>query len=187
MFEDWLPLLLVNLSSGLLLLACGFLAGLTLRAEWHQLVSGFFLIGATLAIGGGLIVFTRPQPGILNTAWGIFFFSFGMLFLMAGWSLVLGWDSFPLGIPSILAGIVSALFGYRIISLGLTLSPIASGAGFIITGLVGIVIGLGLLNPDLKYVRRLRLLLLLLLVSAAILWLSLAFIYFWRFFVSLAD
>ncbi|MBI2850505.1 MAG: DUF981 family protein [Chloroflexi bacterium] len=187
MFKDWLPLLLVNLSSGLLILACGFLVGLTSRSEWRQLVSGFLLVGATLATGGGLIIFAWPLPGPLNIVWGVFFFSSGMLFLMAGLGLVFGWDSFPLGIPSILAGIVSILFGYRIIDLGLTLSPLAAGPGFITTGLVGILMGLGLIKPDLQNLKKLKITLLVLLVGSAILWLSLAFLDFWQFLIAFSD
>jgi putative membrane protein len=63
---------------------------------------------------------------------------FGVLFAGAALALWKGLNLLPLGFYALFAGLASVVIGVRFIDLGLSQTPILSGAGFILTGLGGI-------------------------------------------------
>ena len=138
MFIDYVTLMLINMTAGLVVLAAFLLWGLTAenRAPWAPV---FGITGLIAATCGFAMTFSAPLPEPFNMAFGEMSVLLGMLFLAASWSLAKGWPLLPLGIYAFFAGLAAVLLGIRIIDLDLTLKPALSGAGFILTGLSGIL------------------------------------------------
>lgn len=140
MFIDFLPLLLINMSAGLILLACyGFNDfGRSDKPHW---ASAFTIVGLIATIGGFYLIFKFPLPGPYNIAYGETSVLFGMLFLGGGWSVAKGWSLSPLAVYSIFAGAVAIVMGIAFIRLQLSQTPLLAGVGFILTGAAGVVWG----------------------------------------------
>jgi putative membrane protein len=113
------------------------------------------------------MTFTWPLPYPYNIAYGELSVMFGLLYLAATLSLAKGWPLMPTSIYAVVAGAVAILVGVRIIVLGLTNSPALSGAGFILTGSVGVLMPVLL---SLKKVTVIRFLGALLPLAAACIW-----------------
>ena len=77
----------------------------------------------------------------------------GVLFLGAAWALARGWSLIPLGVYAFFPGVAAVVIGVRIIHLSLTLTPLLSGAGFILTGSGGVFAGLALCKCRIKALR----------------------------------
>jgi putative membrane protein len=140
MFIDFLPLMLINMSAGLFLLACyGF--GDVGRVNRPQWAPPFAMTGLIATIGGFYIIFKFPLPGPFNIAFGETSVLLGSLFLGGAWSVWRGWSLSPIAIYALFAGSVAILIGAACIQMNLTRAPLLTGIGFILTGLAGVLFG----------------------------------------------
>jgi len=143
MFIDYLTLLMINMVAGTALLAYYVLKGVTAE-DSRPFAAGFLMVGLVAFLGGAHMVTTWPLPGSYNIGFGESTLLFGVVFLGAAWALAKGWDLMPVAIYAFFAGIDAVLVGWRIIDLGLTKHPLASGIGFLLAGLGGIAAAPGL-------------------------------------------
>jgi len=137
MFINYISLMLINLASGLALLAGYVYFGLG-KSNQKRWIPGFGVVGAIALVTGLNMTFTWPIPGSFNIAFGETNVLFGILFVGTSLTLAMGWELITLGIYGFFAGLVSLLIGFRIINLGLTQIPLLAGIGFILVGLGGI-------------------------------------------------
>ena len=137
MFIDFLTLMMINLVAGTALLAHFIWKGMD-QEDKRAYAVGFGMVGVIALITGFRMAFTWPLPGSYNIAFGESTVLFGIVFLGAAVSLALNWDLMPVAIYALFAGFEALLVGIRIISLGLTKEPLASGLGFIIAGIGGL-------------------------------------------------
>lgn len=137
MFIDYVTLMLINMTAGLLILGIFVLKALNddNQTSWSP---GFLIAGLIAIICGLHMAFTWPLPGSFNMAFGELSILFGVLFLGTSLATAKGWKLNALTYYAMIAGLVSVLIGFRMIDLGLSKMPAISGAGFILTGLGGI-------------------------------------------------
>jgi len=105
------------------------------------------------AVGGFAMTFTSPIPKPYSMAFGEMSVLLGVLFLGAAWALAQGWSLLPLGVYAFFSGLAAVLIGVRIIHLSLTLAPLMSGGGFILTGLGGVCAGVVLWRREVNALR----------------------------------
>jgi putative membrane protein len=174
-FIDYVSLMLINMAAGLVILAL-FISKDIDRENNQYWAPAFALPGIIAAVCGLAMVFSWPLPKPYNIAYGETSVMLGFLFLAAAWSIAKGWELFPLGIYAFFAGIAAVIIGLRISNLGLTLTPILSGVGFILTGSGGIFAEIIILNRHRKWLRIIGALVLL---AAAIIWALTAYLEYW--------
>jgi putative membrane protein len=163
---DYVTLLLINMVSALVVLAAFLWWGLG-REDTRYWAPVFGICGLVAAVGGFAMTFTSPIPKPYSMAYGEMSVLLGVLFLGTAWSLARGWSLLPLGVYAFFSGLAAGVIGIRIIHLSLTLAPLMSGGGFILTGLGGVCAGVVLWRRD---VNALRLLGGLVMLAAASLW-----------------
>ncbi|MFW6137722.1 MAG: DUF981 family protein [Spirochaetota bacterium] len=140
MFIDYLTIMLLNLGAGLVLLAFFvFRLNNMDNAEKRRWVPGFTITGFTGLVTGIHMIFTWPLPGSFNIAFGEMSVLFSILFLGAALALAKDYQLLSVTIYALFAGGAALVVGIRIINLGLTKEPAMSGAGFILTGIGGIL------------------------------------------------
>lgn len=137
MFIDYITLMLINMVSGLVLLAYYVYSGLD-HVQQKRWIPGFGITGAIALTTGLHMTFTWAVPGSFNIAFGETSLLFGALFIGAAISLAQNWELITLAIYSFFAGLVSIVVGARVINLGLTNQPLISGLGFLLTGFAGV-------------------------------------------------
>jgi len=166
MFIDFVTLMLVNMAAGLVVLAF-FVAFAVHKDDRRAWSSPFAITGLIASICGFVMTFTLPLPYPYNIAFGELSVMFGLLYLAAAMSLAKGWSLMPTAVYAVVAGTLAILVGIRIIVLGLTSNPALSGAGFILTGSIGVLMPLLLC---LRKVTLIRLVGALLPLGAAFIW-----------------
>jgi putative membrane protein len=180
MFINYISLMLINLASGLALLAGYVYFGLG-GSNQRRWIPGFGVVGAIALVTGLHMTLTWPIVGSFNIAFGETTVLFGILFVGTSLVLAMGWELLTLGIYGFFAGLVSLLIGFRFINLGLTQIPLLAGIGFILVGLGGIFSAPTLY---LKENRFLRIIGAIVLVVAALIF---AFIGLTAYWVHLAE
>jgi len=174
-FINYITLMLINMVAGLFLLAYYVYEGFDSKTQ-KQWIPGFGMTGAIALVTGLHMIFTWPVVGSFNIAYGELSVLFGIVFLGASISLAQGWDLLTVAIYAFFAGIAAILVGLRIINLGLTRQPLLSGVGFILTGLGGVCAAPALY---LRTNRSLRLVGVVVLVAAALIWLLTGLLAYW--------
>lgn len=174
-FIDYVTLMLVNMTAGLVILAC-FLWQDIAAADRKRWAPAFAIAGLVGTVCGFVMTFSWPLPEPYNIPYGEMSVLLGVLFLGAGWCLAKGWDLLPLSLYALPAGAAAVLLGIRMIDLQLTQQPLLSGVGFILTGLAGVFALPGLVFQNQLWLRRLGTLLLL--VAAAI-WAMTGYMAYW--------
>lgn len=149
---DYVPLLLTNMVSGLIVLALFLWRGLG-RAEAGHWAPAFGSAGLVATVAGSAMSFTWPIPRPFSEIYGETSVLLGVLFLGTAWALARGWSLVPLGIYASFAGIVAIVIGIRFIDLSLTPRAFLPGTGFILTGLGGVCAGVVLYRQDVKVFR----------------------------------
>jgi len=167
MFINYITLMLTNLAAGLALLAAYVYWGLDSKQQtlW---IPGFGVVGAIALVTGLHMIWTWPVPGVFNMAFGECSVLFGILFAGTSVALAQRWELFTLAVYGFFAGLAAIVYGIRIIDLGLTLKPVVSGLGFILSGLGGVCAAPML---SLKGNKGLRLIAAIILLIAALIWL----------------
>ena len=150
-FIDYVALLLVNMTAGFVALAFFLLAGLD--GERKRWATPFAMVGLVAFLCGLHMIFRWPLPGPYNSAFGETSVLLGVIYLGTALSLAKGWDLAPLAIYGILAALVPVVLGVCILNLNMTAKPALSGAGFILSGLGGILTALAFFAPTSKALR----------------------------------
>ncbi len=184
MFIDWVSLLLLNMVAGFCLLAGYVYTGIedSNQTRWAP---GFLIVGAVAVVFGGIIAVTWPLPGPYNPAYGEMSVLLGIIFLGAGVAMAKGWDLSIVAWYALFAGIAAVIIGVRILELKLTLKPLPSGVGFILSGLGGVFAA-----PTLLYLRgsrAWRALAAVILLAAAAIWATTAYAEYWINMKRLGD
>ena len=179
MFIDYVPVMLANMTAGLLILAMYLLFGKS--RSW---AAGFAMAGLVAFLAGLHMIFTWPLPGAYNIAFGGPSVLFGTLFLGAALAIARNWPLTPVGIYAMIAGAVAVLVGVRVIDLHLTASPVVSGVGFMLTGAGSILAGLGIVVPR---GRPIRCLAAAALIVAAAIWAFTCGMGYWAHLASFAK
>jgi putative membrane protein len=175
MMIDYVTLMLTNMVCSFVILAFFLLWGLESedKKKWSP---AFGISGLVATVCGFRMSFTWPLPVPYNCAYGKMSVLLGVLFLSAGWSLAKDWDLLPMGIYAFFAGGAACLLGVRIIDQHLTLTPLMSGIGFILSGACGLFAGLVLWHRKIKALRITGAVVLLI---AAAIWLLTAYMAYW--------
>ncbi len=137
MMIDYVTLLLINMVAGFFLLGCFILHGLDAQDK-NNWAPAFGICGLVATVCGFVMTFSWPLPYPYNIAFGEMSVLLGVLFLGTAVALAKGWGLVPIALYGFFAGSAAILLGVRIIDLGLTNSPILSGAGFILSGAAGV-------------------------------------------------
>lgn len=184
MFTDYITLMLINMTAGLVILALFIWKGLgenEIDAKW---ASGFAASGLLAFITGLHMTLTWPLPGPFNMAYGELSVFLGSIYLITAWCLVKRRSLTPITVYAFFAGIAAIVVGIRIIGLGLTQMPALSGIGFILTGSGG-VFAYAVLK--LKKSRAIRITGTAVVLIAAIIWAFIGYGAYWMHMESLAK
>lgn len=131
---DYLTLMLLNMTAGLILL--GIYMGWGLLWSDHKLWSpAFAAVGAVAIFSGAHMTLTWPLPGQFNTAFGEMSVLFGVAYLAAALAVGKGWSLVGVAIYGALGGLGAVVVGVRCLHLHLTALPALTAAGYILTGL----------------------------------------------------
>ena len=126
---DYVPLLLINMVSALVVLAFFLWWGLG-REDTRHWAPAFGISGLVATVAGFAMTFTWPIPAPFSTAYGEMSVLLGVLFLGATWAIACGWNLLPLGIYAFFAGLAAIVIGVRFIHLSLTPMPSHTRRGF---------------------------------------------------------
>ncbi len=183
LFIDYVTLMLINMTAGLVLLAWYIWMGLD-DADQPRWAPAFAIVGAVALLCGLKMSWGWPLPGSYNAAYGDTSVLLGALFVGAAVSMAKSLDLKPLAVYAFFAGAASILVGVRVIGLGLTMSPLISGVGFILTGLAGVCVGPTL---RLRRNRTVRVVGVVTLLTAAAIWALNGYLGYWVHLQSLAK
>lgn len=189
MLIDYLTLMLVSMTAGLLVLAYYVYRGID-HEHPQRWVPGFAMAGFIALVTGLHMIFNWPLPGSYNIAYGEMSVLFGTLFLGAALALGKGWEMPTVAIYAFFAGLAAVVVGARVINLGLTKSPLVSGIGFILTGLGGVFAWLCCLAKpflSLESHRLLRMIGALVLIGAALIWALTGYMAYWDHLASFSQ
>lgn len=135
---DYLAPMLVNMTAGLVLLACWifFDAGTPQERRW---VPGFAMSGLVALLLGLHMTLSWPLPGNLNTLFGEASLFFGVLLLGLAFVTATGMGLLPIALYAAAAGLAAVLTGVQVLNLSLTSNPALFGAGLISLGAAGLL------------------------------------------------
>jgi putative membrane protein len=137
-FTDYLTLMLVNMVGAFLVL--GSFVGWGIVSEGRKCwAPAFAAPGLVALVTGFVLTFTAPLPKPYNTPFGEMTVFLGILFLAASWVIAADMKRWPIAIYAVPAGLAALVIGVRIVEAHLTAAPLVSGAGFILSGLAGIL------------------------------------------------
>jgi putative membrane protein len=165
MFINYLALMLINLAAGLMIFA-GFVYDLH-RVERRGWVPALAVVGFIQAAAGLHMIWNWPLPGSHNVAFGEASVLIGLVWLGLALAESRGLTLLPVMIFATFAGLAAIVIGVRIIDLGMTRSPLLSGVGYILPGLIGALSVPGYL---MRTSRLVRLVGVVVLVAAGVLW-----------------
>jgi putative membrane protein len=175
MFIDYVALMLANLAASLFLV--GTLAIFYPDRQPKRVAPGLLVTGFIGTVTGLDTIFHWPLPGSYNIAFGAPATALGVLLFVGGLALLLDWDLLSLTIFAVIFGAVSIILGLRIAVLGMTNSPPLATAGFVLAGVAG------LLSMPFYFFKRslgLKVLLVVVLFLAAVIWAFTAFGAYWQ-------
>lgn len=176
LFIDYVALLLVNMTAGFVLLAAYVFRGIE-SPDQKRWSPAFGLVGVIALLFGMQMTTTWPLPGAYSSAYGEMTVLFGGVFLAASLALALGWDLLIVAGYAFFAGLSAITVGARIINLKMTMAPLFSGTGFILSGICGVCAA-----PTLAFFKQnrpVRTLGALLLLAVATIWALTAYPAYW--------
>jgi len=139
LFIDFLAVMLVNLGAGLALGAhyLYMKPDKPFRKSW---AAGFFAVGFVGLVTSVPMVISWPLPGGYNVAFGEPALLLSMLFLAAAMTLIYEWEPLIPAIYGFFAAIYAVVIGIRLYDLHLTADPLAALAGYLLTGIGGMLV-----------------------------------------------
>ncbi len=138
MFIDYLTLMLVNMAAGLFILSLFIAKGLATDDQRNWSI-GFGISGFIALVTGLYTTFTWPLPGSFNMAFGELAVLFGAIFLAAAIVMTGRGSLILVAIFAFFGGLASIVVGIGIYKLGMTQMPDIAAAGFVLTGLGGVL------------------------------------------------
>ncbi|MCW1294068.1 MAG: DUF981 domain-containing protein [Candidatus Parvarchaeota archaeon] len=170
-FPDYLTIMLIDLAAGLFILTL-FLWKLSKPKEYSRYTIGFLMTGFLGLITALPMVLSWPLPGSYNIAFGEPMLFFSIILLSIGFAIEKHWAFDGIVIFGVLGAIMAIVIGAQIYSLGMTSSPFVAMAGYVLTGLGGLIAA-----PLLYYPKNKGLLVIatILFVLAALLWLYIGY------------
>ena len=151
MFIDYLTVMLINMVAAFVI--HGLFIGRWMDTDPKKAVPGYLLTGFIALATGFQLIFTWPLPGAYNILFGDLTVLLGGFLFVAGLSLQFGWNLVTLGIYAFLAGAVAEVLAVRVLTLPMTSQPLASAAGYAVTGLTALLTLPVLLFPKQKWLR----------------------------------
>lgn len=170
MFIDYVTLLLANMSIGMTLLGIFLIKPLN-GADSRSWAPPFLVAGLIAFTFGMHMAVTYPLPGAYNLFFGETSVLLGAIFLGVGLSSAMNRPITPLAPMMAISSVVAVILGARILNMAMTSQPLMSGAGFILSGISGLLTACAVLWSK---NRGLRLLAAILLFACAALWLFVA-------------
>jgi putative membrane protein len=174
MFIDYLTIMLVNIVAGLVITAIFVLKHL--EGERRKAAPGFLVTGFIALVTGFHVIFTWPLPGSYNIPFGEMTVFYGALYVAAGIAVLVQWDLITLAVYAVFAGAASIVLGIRIFELKMTNDPLVAMAGFVLSGLAGV---LSLPVYLLRKSAVVRILAAILALGTAAVWAILGFTAYW--------
>lgn len=175
MFIDFVTLMLINMTAGLVLLAWYLVKGID-DPDQPRWAPAFAVPGLIAVVNGLRMAWLWPLPGSYNVAFGDTSVLLGILLLGAAWSLAARRDLLPHAVYAFFAGLAGVLVGVGIVVLELTARPLLSGLGFILTGAAGVFAGVALRYREVVLIRIIGALTLL---GAAAIWAITGYLGYW--------
>jgi putative membrane protein len=176
-WNDYISLLLVNTSAGLLVLAAFFYWGL--NSPRPQVFAPALAGAGLISLAMGLhMVLTWPLhdgAAFANVCFGEPSVLFGTILLASALSVARRWPMHGVALLGLVGGLVLIVIGVRIHNAGLTQAPDVTCAGFCLTGLLGLLALPTVANPT-KVLRTFTAVLTLL---AALLWGGMGLFAYW--------
>jgi len=182
MFIDYVALMLVNLSAGLVLLALFVFK--FLEIDGRRMAPGFLITGFIAGVTGLYMIFTWPLPSSYNIAFGELYVMFGMAVFALGLALIYGWDLLSIAVFGVFAGLAAVVVGVRILQRGMTDSPPLAALGFVLTGL-GAILSLPLYLA--RTSKALKAIVIIVVLAAAVVWAFIGFGAYWKHLESFAG
>lgn len=139
MFVDYLAVMLLNLGAGLALLA-HYLYVNPAKENRRSWAAGFFAVGFLGLVTSLPMLIMWPLPSSFNVAYAGPMLFLSMVFLAAGLTLMLEWEPLIPAIYGLFGGIYAIIVGFRLLDLKLGAAPGVAFAGFVLTGLGGILV-----------------------------------------------
>jgi putative membrane protein len=167
MFIDYVALLLLNTAAAYFILAGYVYKGID-DPDQRKWALGFGIAGFISLLFGAVMCFTWPLPGPYNSAYGEMSVLLGTILLASALALANGWNLMIIAVYGFFAGAAAIVTGAAIIAMKLTLEPVMSGIGFILSGAAGIFAA-----PTLAYFRgnkAFRLAAAVVLIATGLLW-----------------
>lgn len=186
---DYLTLMLINMTAGLVVLAYYVYKGIVAEDKTPY-IAGLAITGFIAVTTGLHMSLTWPLTGSFNILFGEPTVLFGTLFLGAALALWKGWEMRTVSIYAFFAGLVAVVLGVRVMDMGLTRSPLVAGVGYILSGLGGLMTWLCcLLDPvvSLRTSKTLRAIGALILLGAAVIWAFIGYNAYWDHIASFMD
>ncbi len=164
MFMDYITLMLVNMAAGLLVLAAFFVFGLD-RPGQRNWAAAFAAVGIVALAMGYHMTTTWPIPDLskagphmsnlkfANVAFGETTVLLGAIFLALSLATAMGWELMPVGVLAVLPGLAAIVLGAAISHGNLTQSPALTTAGFVLSGLGGLLAPLAIGLRKMNMVR----------------------------------
>lgn len=183
MMIDYLAVMLVNLGAGLALLA-HYLYIKPEKGNRKSWASGFFAVGFLGLLTSVPMVITWPLPGGYNVAYGEPAIFFSVLFIAAAVTLMFEWEPLIPAIYGFFGAIYAIVIGIRIEDLHLGADPFAALAGFVLTGIGGMLV-----LPAIQWRnnRTLAVVTAIILGLAALVWLYTGYVAGWEHILDFAK
>ena len=179
---DYVTLMLLNLATGLVLLAYFVFSGVE-KADRRKWIPGFGAVGAIALTTGLHMTLTWPLSGSYNIAFGEMSVLYGLLFLMASICIAQNWNLLTVALYGFFAGLAAIIIGVRLYALNLTLLPWVSALGFILSGLGGVCAVPALYIHN----KAFRLLGVAVLLGAAAIWFATGYGAYWQHLSDFSD
>jgi putative membrane protein len=179
--NDYITLLLINMSAALILLAMYLLFGLNNPAA-RGWAAGFAAVGLTAFVAGGYMALAWPlgeKLAWVNMTYGETTTLLGALYLGAALAVAKGWDLIGVSIPAALAGGVGIVLGIAIYQHDATNQPLLSASGFILTGAGAVLVLPAVL---LRRVPLMRIVAAIPLLVAGLIWALTGYMAYWMHF-----
>lgn len=183
MFIDYLAVMLVNMGAGLAILSA-YIYVRPARENRRSWAVGFFAVGLLGLLMSVPMVIMWPLPGGFNVAFGEPAIYLSVAFLAAAVTLALQWEPLIPAIYGVFGAIYAIVLGIRIDQLHLGSAPFAAMAGYVLTGLGGLLV-----LPSIQWRDKhaLAIITAIILALAAILWLYIGYLAGWQHVLDFAK
>jgi uncharacterized membrane protein len=177
---DYITLLLLSVTTGLVVLGVYFASGIT-RGDARHYAPAAALPGIVSLIAGLHMCLTWPiphKPGIMwaNMVFGETSAFFGALMLAFALAIAMNWRLSIVAIGGAMLGALAIVLGAGVLATGVTAAPAMTATMFIVSGIAGVLSLPAVLRPAARFWRWC---VALLLFGASALWLFTTLMSYW--------